>query len=77
MEKHQLDSLLVYAFDGVQSAGRDGEYTISKDLLAGLWWTLHVVRGALHDNDVAITCLQQLGSGNVDLDGMVDFINRT
>ena len=74
MTKHRLDALLVHAFDGCQTAGREGEYTISKELLVGLWWTLHIVRGALQDNPVAIKCLQELGSGNVDLDGMAEFI---
>ena len=76
MTINQLDSLLVYAFDGCQAAGRDGEYTISKETLAGLWWTLYIVRGALQDHPVAIKCLQELGSGNVDLHGMTDFIEE-
>ena len=76
MKKRQLDSLLVRAFDGCQTAGREGNYAISDDLLAGVWWTLFTVRRALDDHPVAIKALQELGNGNVDLNGMRNFIAK-
>lgn len=74
MNETQLDSLLVHAFDGVQRAGRD-PHEVSDDLLAGIWWTLGIVRGALNDRPIAIKAMQELGNGNVDLKGMSEYIH--
>ena len=76
MEKTQLDSLLVHALDGCQAVARDGGYEISQEQLAGMWWTLRLVRGVLNDHPVAIKCLQEFGNGNVDLHGMAEFIKK-
>jgi len=75
MNQTQLDSLLVHAFDGCQRAARD-QHEISDDLLCGIWWTLGIVRAALNDKTVGIKTLQELGNGNVDLNGMSEFLTN-
>ena len=68
----QLHALLIRAFDGVQMGAKTSPRDVTDDTLAGIWWTLLVVSKAMEHNPLAITALERLSQGDVDLKALAE-----